>query len=50
LAWPVSHEELEAIRAHIESFESINLIEEEMYHLVAKRWPHLLLKIRRTAA
>ena len=44
----LSDAELEAIRAEIESFDTIDGIDDEMRELIASQWPHLLVKLPRS--
>jgi hypothetical protein len=42
----LSPEELETIRRDIESFDTIDVVDDEMRELIASQWPHLLAKLR----
>jgi hypothetical protein len=41
----LSDAELEAIRAQVESFDTIEHIDDGMRDLIAAQWPHLLAKL-----
>jgi hypothetical protein len=41
----LSEQELELIRAQIESFDSIEHVDDDMRDLIAQQWPHLLDKL-----
>ena len=36
---------LEAIRAQVEDFDTIEVIDDEIRELIASQWPHLLAKL-----
>jgi len=42
---PLSPEDLEKIRLEIESFDNIDVIDDEIRGIVARNWPHLLSKL-----
>lgn len=42
---PLSDEQLEVLRAQIESFDSVDEIDPEIRAIIAERWPHLLAKL-----
>jgi hypothetical protein len=42
---PLSPEELEQLRIEIESFDSIEKIDDEVRGIVQRNWPHLLAKL-----
>ena len=42
----MSADELETIRQHIESFDEIKHVTDELRELIAGQWPHLLVKLR----
>jgi hypothetical protein len=42
---PLSPEDLERIRREIETFDSIDVIDDEIRGIVARNWPHLLSKL-----
>jgi hypothetical protein len=42
---PLSPEDLEMIRLEIESFDNIDVIDDEIRGIVARNWPHLLSKL-----
>jgi hypothetical protein len=42
---PLSTEELERLRIEIESFDSIEVVDDELHGLVKRNWPHLLSKL-----
>ena len=44
----LSPEELDMIRAQLESRETIEHVDDEMRELVDEQWPHLAAKLRRT--
>jgi hypothetical protein len=42
----LSADELETIRRHVESFDVIDGVTDEMRELIAREWPELLSKLR----
>jgi hypothetical protein len=42
---PLSPEDLERIRVEIESFDNIDVIDDEIRGIVARNWPYLLEKL-----
>jgi hypothetical protein len=42
---PLTAEDLEMLRRQIESLDSIEIIDEEIRAIVARHWPHLLVKL-----
>jgi hypothetical protein len=42
---PLSPEDLEHIRRKIESFDNIDVIDDEIRGIVKRNWPHLLSKL-----
>jgi hypothetical protein len=43
---PLSEQDLEWLRQHMESFDTIEAVSDEMRELIAQRWPHLLAKLK----
>jgi hypothetical protein len=41
----LSAEQLETIRRDIESFDTIDVVDDEMRALIESQWPHLLAKL-----
>jgi hypothetical protein len=42
---PLSPDELERLRLNIESFDTIEAVDDELRAIVARNWPHLLAKL-----
>jgi hypothetical protein len=42
---PLSPEELERLRLNIESFDTIEAVDNELRGIVARNWPHLMAKL-----
>jgi len=42
---PLSPEDFEVIRREIESFDNIDVVDDEIRGIVARNWPHLLSKL-----
>jgi len=42
----LSAEQLETIRRDLESFDTIDVVDDEMRALIGSQWPHLLAKLR----
>jgi hypothetical protein len=42
---PLSEQDLEWLRQHMESFDRIENISDDLRELIAERWPHLLAKL-----
>lgn len=42
---PLSPDELERLRLNIESFDTIEAVDDELRGIVARNWPHLLAKL-----
>jgi hypothetical protein len=43
----LSEEDLEQLRQQIESFDHIEEMSEPVRELIAERWPHLLVRLRK---
>jgi hypothetical protein len=43
---PLSEQDLEWLRQHMESFDRIENISDDMRELIAERWPHMLAKLK----
>jgi hypothetical protein len=41
----LSDDQLAAIKAHVESFETIDAIDDDVRELIASQWPELLSKL-----
>ena len=42
---PLSEQDLEWLRQHMESFDRIDHISDDIRELIVQRWPHLLAKL-----
>jgi len=43
---PLSEQDLEWLRQHMESFDRIDHISDDIRELIAQRWPHLLARLK----